>query len=126
MDKLDKKYASSGLVILAFPCNQFDGQEPNTAADAEKNTKEMYGMKNVRFMEKVDVNGDDTHPVLDFLKEATPFSLGSSHDVEWNFEKFLVNRRGQMYKRYPSNLDMVGSPIERDIKALLAVPEPEF
>ncbi len=126
MDKLDKKYASSGLVILAFPCNQFGEQEPHTAADAEKNTKEMYGMKNVRFMEKVNVNGDDAHPVFDFVKEAPPHSLASSHDVEWNFEKFLVNRRGQMYKRYPSNVNMVGSVIERDIKMLLAVPAPEL
>ena len=124
MDKMDKKFTSSGLVILAFPCNQFGEQEPNTAAEAEKIAKDDYGMKNVRFMEKVDVNGDDTHPVFDFLKEAPSYSFASSSDVQWNFEKFLVNRRGQMFKRYPSSMSI--EEMESNVKILLAVPAPEF
>ena len=124
MDKMDKKFTSSGLVILAFPCNQFGGQEPNTAAEAEKIAKDDYGMKNVRFMEKVDVNGDDTHPVFDFLKDSPSYAQTSSSDVQWNFEKFLVNRRGQMYKRYPSRMPL--TTVESDVKILVAVPEPEF
>ena len=120
LQMLQKKYSSAGLVILAFPCNQFGEQEPLPAAQVEENMKAEY--KTIfRFMEKLDVNGDDTHPVFDFLKDSDSFSRRRTPDVEWNFEKFLVNRRGDMFKRYPTSIPVIKSQLERDIQLLLAV-----
>ena len=118
LQKLQQKYSSAGLVILAFPCNQFGEQEPLPAAQVEENMKAEY-KTTFRFMEKLDVNGDDTHPVFDFLKDSDSFSR--TPDVEWNFEKFLVNRRGDMFKRYPTSLPVIKSQLEKDIQLLLAV-----
>lgn len=120
LQKLQKKYSAAGLVILAFPCNQFGEQEPLPAAEVETKMRAEYG-STFRFMEKVDVNGDGTHPVFDFMKEADSLSIRRTPDVLWNFEKFLVNRRGDMYKRYLSADQMTGEHIERDIQLLLAV-----
>ena len=120
LQKLQKKYSSAGLVILAFPCNQFGEQEPLPAAQVEENMKAEY-KTTFRFMEKLDVNGDDTHPVFDFLKDSESFSRRRTPDVEWNFEKFLVNRRGDMFKRYPTSIPVIKSQLERDIQLLLAV-----
>ena len=120
LQKLQKKYSATGLVILAFPCNQFGEQEPLPAAAVETNMRAEYGTT-FRFMEKVDVNGDGTHPVFDFMKEANSHSIRRTPDVLWNFEKFLVNRRGDMYKRYVTADEMTGYAIERDIQLLLAV-----
>ena len=120
LQKLQKKYSSAGLVILAFPCNQFGEQEPLPAAEVEKNMRAEF-KSTFHFMEKVDVNGDDTHPVFDYFKDSDSSTIRRTPDVQWNFEKFLVNRRGDMYKRYPTDISVVNSKLERDIQLLLAV-----
>ncbi|RWS31023.1 Glutathione peroxidase-like protein [Leptotrombidium deliense] len=82
--------------IDAFPCNQFGNQEPGT----EQEIKEFMKNKGVRFdaFEKIDVNGKNTHPVFEFLKNKLGGTLGSF--IKWNFTKFLVNREGVPIKRY--------------------------
>merc|ERR1712107_554956 len=71
MGELQERAASKGLVILAFPCNQFGGQEPGTAQEVETWAREKYGAS-WYFMEKVEVNGSGTHPLFAFLKTAQP------------------------------------------------------
>jgi len=83
----------SGLEILAFPCNQFGGQEPW----AEPKIKEFVSQYPVKFpmFSKIDVNGENTHPVYEFLKKCLP------GDITWNFEsKFIVDRNGVAIKRF--------------------------
>jgi glutathione peroxidase-family protein len=107
------RYAEKGLRILAFPSNQFRGQEP----DDEATIKEFVKGFDVGFdmFSKIDVNGTNTHPLYVFLKEAKAGFLGNR--IKWNFTKFLCDKNGVPYKRYapttsPKNL-------EKDITALL-------
>jgi len=97
LTELYDKYAESeGLRILAFPCNQFMSQEPL----GEKEIKEFAATYNVRYdmSSKVDVNGANTHPVYAFLKKQQGGFLGDF--VKWNFTKFLVDKKGNVVKRY--------------------------
>eukprot|EP00004_Rigifila_ramosa_P006560 TRINITY_DN1737_c0_g1_i1.p1 TRINITY_DN1737_c0_g1~~TRINITY_DN1737_c0_g1_i1.p1 ORF type:complete len:191 (+),score=39.59 TRINITY_DN1737_c0_g1_i1:3-575(+) len=99
LQALHEKYKSKGLVIIGFPCNQFGGQEPGTNEEITQFCSRKY---NVDFpiMDKVDVNGDNTAPVYQWLKEQKTF-LGLTR-VKWNFEKFLVDKKGQVRARYGS------------------------
>lgn len=97
LTELYTKYAESeGLRILAFPCNQFMGQEPL----GEKEIKEFAATYNVQYdmSSKVDVNGDNTHPVWKFLKKQQGGFMGDF--IKWNFTKFLVDKNGNVVKRY--------------------------
>ncbi|OQR82147.1 phospholipid hydroperoxide glutathione peroxidase [Thraustotheca clavata] len=94
--ELDNKYRDQGLQILAYPCNQFGGQEPGTNAEILEFAA-GFGAKFPIF-EKADVNGDNTQPVFTYLKSKLTGTLGSS--IKWNFTKFLVDRQGQPFKRY--------------------------
>lgn len=111
--ELDKRYRDQGLAILAFPCNQFAGQEPGTHEEIMEFVKK-YNCE-FPFFEKHDVNGADARPVFTYLKAKLPGSFGNF--VKWNFTKFLVDRNGQPYKRFgPKELPF---SFEDDIKALL-------
>ncbi len=115
LQKLYEKYEKDGLVILGFPSNQFKEQEPGTNAEIQNFCKVNYGVTFPLF-EKIDVNGDKTHPLYVFLKkEATGF-LGSE-SIKWNFTKFLIDAKGNVLKRYGSSTKPVS--IEDDIKAEL-------
>jgi len=115
LQKLYEKYVEKGLVILAFPSNQFKEQEPGTNAEIQNFCKVNYGVTFPLF-EKVDVNGDATHPLYVFLKkEATGF-LGSE-SIKWNFTKFLIDAKGNVLKRYGSSTKPAS--IGDDIKTLL-------
>ena len=115
LQKLYEKYGEKGLVILAFPSNQFKEQEPGTNAEIQNFCKVNYGVTFPLF-EKIDVNGDATHPLYVFLKkEATGFL--SSESIKWNFTKFLVDAKGNVLKRYGSTTKP--KDIEDDVKALL-------
>ena len=76
--------------MLGFPCNQFMGQEPGTADEIKEFCETNYGVTFPLF-EKIDVNGDDRHPLYDQLVEV-PDADGHTGDIRWNFEKFLVAR----------------------------------
>ncbi len=97
LEKLYKKYADRGLVVLGFPCNQFGKQEPGGADDISQTCHINYGVSFPMF-EKVEVNGAATHPVFRYLKEALPGVLGGR--IKWNFTKFLVGRDGKPLKRF--------------------------
>ncbi|RWR99298.1 glutathione peroxidase-like protein, partial [Dinothrombium tinctorium] len=96
LNSLYDKYEDKGLRILAFPCNQFGGQEPGT----ESEIKQFMQDRGVRFdaFAKIDVNGSKTHPLFVFLKHKLGGTLGSF--IKWNFTKFLVNREGVPVKRF--------------------------
>ncbi|XP_053665208.1 uncharacterized protein LOC128714356 [Anopheles marshallii] len=96
-NQLYKEYAESkGLRILAFPCNQFGGQEPGTNAEI----KQFAADRNVQFdmFAKVDVNGDDAHPLWQYLKQRQGGTLVDA--IKWNFTKFIVDKNGQPVGRY--------------------------
>ena len=109
------KYHSQGLEILAFPCNQFGGQEPGTPQQIEAFCSTRFGVT-FPVYQKTDVNGSNTHPLFEYLKTAAPGLLGTEA-IKWNFTKFLVNRHGLPVKRFAS----ASSPasISADIEKLL-------
>ena len=98
LEELHKKFAARGFEVLAFPCNQFGGQEPGDAEDIRNFCSLTY---NVTFplFSKVEVNGKDAHPLFRFLKHAKPGLLGSE-SIKWNFTKFLVDRCGGVVGRF--------------------------
>ena len=115
LEKLYKTYHEKGLEILAFPSNQFGGQEPGTEAVIEKFCRVKQGVTFPLF-QKIDVNGDHTHPLYVYLKkEATGF-LGTE-SIKWNFTKFLIDKKGNVVTRYGSSTKP--KSIAKDIKTLL-------
>jgi glutathione peroxidase len=92
LQKLYEKYQSSGLEVLAFPCNQFGNQEPGTDAEIEVFATGHYHTTFPMFS-KIDVNGPSTHPVYKYLKEQ--LHIQDPPGLEWNFQKILVNRAGK-------------------------------
>lgn len=97
LEALYKKYASQGLVVLGFPCNQFGKQEPGNADDIAQTCHINYGVSFPMF-EKVEVNGRAAHPVFRYLKDQLPGVLCGR--IKWNFTKFLIGRDGQPLKRF--------------------------
>lgn len=115
LETLWENYADKGLQVLGFPCNQFGGQEPGSEAEIADFCETNYGVSFPLF-KKIDVNGDNTHPLFEQLKEAAPGVLGSKA-IKWNFTKFLVDGDGKVLKRFaPATKpeELVG-----DIEALL-------
>nr|VZI49501.1 unnamed protein product [Spirometra erinaceieuropaei] len=106
---------SQGLAILAFPCNQFGAQEPETENVIKKNMQEKYKVTFDMFS-KCEVNGSDAHPLFTYLKKSLVDT--EKPDITWNFAKFLVDRKGMPYKRYPP--DFAPQDMEPDILHLLS------
>jgi len=98
LEELHQKYKDQGLVILGFPCNQFGSQEPGSNADIQSFCSLNYGVT-FPVLAKIDVNGDKTAPIYTWLKESAPGILGTEM-IKWNFTKFLVDKNGQVIKRY--------------------------
>lgn len=98
LENLHKNLSSEGLVVLGFPCNQFGRQDPGSNSEIASFCQINYGVS-FQMMEKIDVNGNDAHPLYAWLKEQAPGILGSE-GIKWNFTKFLVGRNGQVIKRY--------------------------
>jgi glutathione peroxidase len=111
MQDLYNRYSAQGLVVMAFPCNQFGNQEAGTNEDIKKFAA-SYGARFL-LMDKVNVNGPETHPVYVFLKKSKPSLMGTF--IKWNFTKFLVNRHGHVYERYgpQTTPDEIQPDIER-------------
>jgi glutathione peroxidase len=121
LQKLYEKFSSQGLVILGFPCNQFGEQEPGENDEVNTFCQLNYGVTFPIF-EKIDVKGSDAHPLFRYLTKETPFggydtsnSMGKilyamlsekypenvfGDTIKWNFTKFLINRDGQVVKRF--------------------------
>lgn len=97
LEELNQKYKDKGLVVLGFPCNQFGNQEPGTAKDIEEGCLINYGVS-FQMFDKVDVNGDNAHPVFKYLKNELSGILGKR--IKWNFTKFLIDKNGNPVKRF--------------------------
>ena len=91
---------AKGLEILGFPCNQFGAQEPGSAEQIQSFCSTNYGVTFPMF-EKIDVNGDTTHPLYVYLKNQAPGILGTT-GIKWNFTKFVVSKDGQSITRLAS------------------------
>lgn len=114
LETLYKKHQAAGLEILDFPCNQFGNQAPGTEAEINTFCSLNYGTSFPRFA-KIDVNGENESPLFAFLKKAKGSILGSN--IKWNFTKFLVDRDGNVVKRYaPTDKP---EDFEKDIVELL-------
>ncbi len=98
LESLHQKYKDRGLVILGFPCNQFGKQEPGNAEEIGGFCERNFGVTFPLFA-KVDVNGDNAHPLFAHLKQQAPGVLGTK-SIKWNFTKFLVGRDGLVVKRF--------------------------
>ena len=94
LEALHNEYKDQGLVVMGFPCNQFGRQEPGSAGDIREFCTKNYGVS-FQMMGKVDVKGDNQHPVYAWLTQASLNGAGD-HKVGWNFHKFLVNERGEL------------------------------
>ncbi|MGN6781312.1 MAG: glutathione peroxidase [Marmoricola sp.] len=114
LEELHRRYADQGLVVLGFPCNQFGGQEPGDAEQIGAFCEKNYGVSFPMF-DKIDVNGDDAHPLYRWLRSEKGGVLGDA--IKWNFTKFLVGRDGQVIKRYGSTTKP--EKISGDIEAAL-------
>ena len=115
LEKLYQDYADKGFEVLSFPCNQFGAQEPGNADEIAEFCKVNFGVT-FPLMEKVDVNGDDASPLFDWMKGEAPGLMGSKA-IKWNFTKFLVDREGNVVKRYaPQDTP---ARIAKDIEKLL-------
>jgi len=116
LQKLYQEHQTNGLEILAFPCNQFKQQEKGSNEEIQQFCDLQFNIKFSLF-DKIEVNGSNAHPLFEFLKDQAPGILGSK-GIKWNFTKFLVNRKGEVIKRYAPSTKP--SAIEADIKKLLA------
>ena len=120
LEALYEKYKDQGLVIVGFPCDQFGHQEPGTAEEIEEFCRLNYGVT-FPLMDKIEVNGDNAHPIYKWLYSEKPFAgfgegetaqrMGqmlarmdpdylSNPDIKWNFTKFLVDRKGNVVDRF--------------------------
>ncbi len=98
LEAMHKKYASRGFTVLGVPCNQFMGQEPGTADEIRTFCSSTYGVT-FPLSEKIEVNGDGRHSLYTELTSHVDAD-GVDGDIRWNFEKFLVNRSGQVVARF--------------------------
>jgi len=112
---LYSELGEQGLAVLGFPCNQFLNQDPGNDDAISEFCSLNYGVDFPMFS-KIDVNGDGTHPLYQFLKSEAKGLMGSEK-VKWNFTKFLVGRDGQVIRRYPPTAKP--QDIRKDIENLL-------
>lgn len=115
LEDLYRKYKDRGLVILGFPCNQFGAQEPGDAEEIKNFCSLTYSVSFPMFS-KVDVNGDQTHPLYAHLKSEEKGILGTE-SIKWNFTKFLVNKNGEVVARFAPQT--TPEQLEKEISAIL-------
>ena len=115
LEALQRRYADKGFTVLGFPCNQFRGQEPGNADEIANFCKLNYDIS-FPLYGKIDVNGDNAAPLYKHLKDEARGLLGTKA-IKWNFTKFLVDRSGEVVKRYAPQTRP--EELARDIEALL-------
>lgn len=101
LEQLYKKYQAKGFTILGFPCNQFGGQEPGSDTEIQQFCELNFGVS-FPLMSKIDVNGKNSDPLFQFLKEKAPGVLGTEM-IKWNFTKFLIDKTGEKITRFAPN-----------------------
>ena len=114
LEELHNKYGDKGINILGFPCNQFANQESGSNDQIQNSCRLDFGVT-FQLFEKIDVNGDSAHPLYQFLKKEAKGTLGNN--IKWNFTKFLVDKEGNVIKRYAPTVKPLS--IEKDILKLM-------
>ena len=114
LQELHEKYKEKGLVILGFPCNQFMGQEPLNDAEMEQACEINHGVT-FQLTKKIEVNGKNANPLYKYLKNQKGAFLFSR--IKWNFEKFLIDGKGKVVKRFAPTLKP--KDLEEDIRQLI-------
>jgi glutathione peroxidase len=117
LERIQERYADQGFTVLGFPCNQFMGQEPGTPEEIATFCSTTYGVTFPLF-EKIDVNGEDRHPLYAELTEATD-DKGEAGDIQWNFEKFLIAPDGTVARRFRPQTEPEDPEVIGAIEALL-------
>jgi glutathione peroxidase len=117
LERLHRTYAGRGFAVVGFPCNQFGGQEPGTAAEIGEFCSVNYGVSFPMF-EKIEVNGPGRHPVYAALTAAAD-AEGVAGDIQWNFEKFLVGPDGTVIARFRPLTDPEAPEVIAAIEASL-------
>jgi glutathione peroxidase len=115
LEALHRKYADKGLVVMGFPCNQFGAQEPGDEEEIKTFCSLNYDVS-FPLSAKVEVNGDNTDPLWQHLKQQQAGLLGS-RGIKWNFTKFLVDKNGKVVGRYAPTV--TPESLEKDIERLL-------
>lgn len=136
LEALNEKYRDRGLVVIGFPCNQFNEQDPGSDGEIHEFCRVNYGVS-FQIMKKIDVNGKEAHPIFEFLKAEAPTeeyhglkakathtllktlskSVEKESDILWNFTKFLIGRNGKVVKRYAPTTEP--AEFEKDIETIL-------
>ena len=116
LEALYKSHQPQGLEILGFPCNQFAQQEKGSDSEIAGFCLKNYGVSFPMFS-KIDVNGEQAHPLYKYLKKEAKGILGTQK-IKWNFTKFLVDQNGKVVRRYAPTVKP--QAIEGDIKSLLS------
>jgi glutathione peroxidase len=117
LEKIHEKYAPRGFSVVGFPSNQFMGQEPGTPDEIQEFCSTTYGVT-FPLSEKIDVNGDDRHPLYAHLEEVTD-AEGHTGDIRWNFEKFLVSPEGRVLARFGPQIEPEAPEVITAIEAAL-------
>lgn len=115
LEDIHQEYKEKGLKVIGFPCNQFKDQEPETDDNMANACEINFGVT-FDLTAKVDVNGDDTHPIYQALKKQAPGVLGSQ-GIKWNFTKFLISPNGEKIMRFAPTTKP--EAIEKHIKVML-------
>ncbi|WP_057831561.1 glutathione peroxidase [Colwellia sp. TT2012] len=118
LQTLHDTFKAKGFEVLAFPCNQFKQQESGSNEEIQQFCDLHFNIKFPLF-NKIEVNGNNAHPLFNYLKQQAPGILGST-SIKWNFTKFLVNRQGEVVQRYAPTTKP--EAITADIEKLLSVP----
>jgi glutathione peroxidase len=116
LQALYEEYKDDGLVIVGFPANNFNGQEPGTEEDIKQFCTLNYGV-NFPMSSKVSVKGEDQDPLFTYLTSTE--NKDFTGQIKWNFEKFLVNREGELIRRFRSAVEPQSKEIVSSIKELL-------
>lgn len=114
LEELYKKYKDRGVVVIGFPANNFGGQEPGTNEEIKMFCTGNYGV-NFPMMAKISVRGDDIHPLYAYLTQKSPLS----GEIQWNFNKFLLDQSGNVIARWPSKVEPMSTEITGKIEELL-------
>jgi glutathione peroxidase len=114
LEALYQKYQAQGLEVLGFPCNDYGMQEPGSNTEIQQFCETRYGVTFPMF-DKVHAKGSQQHPLYAQLTKAEPMG-----DVAWNFEKFLVNKQGEVIARYKSGVAPESLELNQAIEQELA------
>ena len=118
LEELQERFADRGFTVVGLPCNQFMGQEPGSAEEIQEFCSSTYGVT-FPLTEKIEVNGDERHEIYQSLV-TSPNEQGEAGDVQWNFEKFLVDADGSVVARFRPRTQPDAPEVRTAIESLLS------